>query len=192
MPTVWSKTKVMNRDQNIYRIPYIGLKQGIHVFDFTITEQFFDFVDAEKVEKAEINVDVEFNKKTSHFELKFNIQGYLFTACDRCLEKFPQEILDEYMIYIKLTDETDLESDDPDVIFLNRQETHIDLKQLIYEFIELSIPLQRICSNPGKLKYCNLEMLKYINKFEDISSKEQNEENDIDPRWSALKNIKKQ
>lgn len=182
----------MNRDQNIYRIPYIGLKQGIHVFDFTITEQFFDFVDAEKVEKAEINVDVEFNKKTSHFELKFNIQGYLFTACDRCLEQFPQEILDEYMIYIKLTDETDLESDDPDVIFLNRQETHIDLKQLIYEFIELSIPLQRICSNPGKLKYCNLEMLKYINKFEDISSKEQNEENDIDPRWSALKNIKKQ
>ncbi|MEX0812367.1 MAG: DUF177 domain-containing protein [Chitinophagales bacterium] len=181
----------MSRDHNIYRIPYVGLKEGLHTFDFKITEKFFETVDIEEVEKADIAVDIEFNKKSSHFELKFNIQGYLLTACDRCLEQYPQELLDEYKIFVKLTDQENEESEDPDVVFINRQETHLDLKQLIYEFIELSIPLQRVCPNPGKTKYCNPDMLKYINKHKDKGSEEQNENDDIDPRWSALKKIKK-
>lgn len=179
----------MSREQNIYRIPYVGLKEGKHDFSFDITEKFFDAFDIDEVEKAEITVDIDFNKKTSHFELDFDVQGYLFTTCDRCLANYPQELLDEFKIFIKLTDEVDQESDDPNVIFLNRQETHIDLKQLIYEFIQLSLPLQRVCApEPGKTEYCNQETLKHINKHEASSSEEDN--NDIDPRWAALKNIK--
>lgn len=181
----------MSRDQNIYRIPYVGLKEGQHSFGFDITEKFFEAFDITDIEKAEILVDIDFNKKYSHFELSFDIQGYMFTTCDRCLAQYPQELLDEFKIFVKLTDEIDQESDDPNVIFLNRQETHFDVKQLIYEFIQLSLPLQKVCGEkPGKTEYCNKDVLKHINKHEASSFKEE-DNNDIDPRWAALKNIKK-
>lgn len=178
----------MSKKRNIYRIPFVGLKEGVNLFDFKITEKFFETAEEIAFEKADIDVEIEFNKKSSHFELKFNIQGYLFTTCDRCLAQYPQELLDEFKVFIKLSDREDEESEDPNVIFIDRQETHLDLKQLIYEFIQLSIPLQRICNpEPGKTKYCDTTVLEYIKK-ENQSSKE---DNDIDPRWAALKNIKK-
>lgn len=183
----------MSREMHTYNIPYVGLKLGIHKFSYTIEEKFFEaYTDIEEIEKAEIIVDLIFNKKSSHFELDFNIHGYIFTACDRCLNNYPQELLDEFKIFVKLTHEEELESEDPNVVFLSRNKTQLELKQLIYEFIQLSIPIQRICDTvPGKTKYCNLDTLKHINKHEATALEEEEDNNeDIDPRWSALKNIK--
>ena len=38
------------------------------------------------------------------------------------------------------------QEDDPDVYYISRGESHIDVANWIYEFINLSIPMQKTCS----------------------------------------------
>jgi len=47
-----------------------------------------------------------------------------------------------------MVDEPDLmneEEGDPDVFYISRGESHINIENLIYEFINLSIPMHKVC-----------------------------------------------
>ena len=64
----------------------------------------------------------------------------------------------------------------------------LDVSQLIYEYINLCLPIQRSgCKKPGQEPQCNQEVLKYIAGEEGTAPKR---EDDIDPRWAALKKLK--
>ena len=59
----------------------------------------------------------------------------------------------------------------------------IDIAPLIYDYIILALPIQKIHGKAGnKPAKCNSETLKHLDNHE--------EKNEIDPRWEALKNIK--
>ena len=49
---------------------------------------------------------------------------------------------------VRVVEEPELmndQEDDPDVYYISRGESHIDVANWIYEFINLSIPMQRMC-----------------------------------------------
>jgi uncharacterized metal-binding protein YceD (DUF177 family) len=74
--------------------------------------------------------------------------------------------------------------DDETIIVIHPDTYEVDVAQPIYEFITVSLP-QRIVHEEGK---CNQEMIDSLNKY--LSSKKEEPKNDdIDPRWSALKNL---
>ncbi|HXH20262.1 MAG TPA: DUF177 domain-containing protein [Chitinophagales bacterium] len=168
-----------------YRIPFTGLKTGVHHFRFEVGEDFFRCFKESVLGKSSVHVDVDFDKRESFFVLDFHIGGTVETDCDRCAEKFDQEILDEHRVYVKFDSEAKRQhADDEDIIYISPHDIYVDVSQLIYELVNLSLPMQRICpphadGSPG----CNEKVLKIL-KGEEQKNKEP------DPRWAALKNIK--
>ena len=92
------------------------------------------------------NVKLHLDKKSGFMFLKFEIGGSLEVTCDRCNSNLPLELWDEFNITVKMVEEPELmngQEDDPDVYYIGRGESHIDVANWIYEFINLSIPMQK-------------------------------------------------
>lgn len=168
-----------------YRIPFKGLKQGVHHFRFEAGEDFFKCFAGSAIGKSSIQVDVKFDKRESFFILDFYIGGTVEAECDRCAEKFNQEIIDEHRVYVKFDEQAKQQNQgDDDIAYISASDVYVDVSQLIYELVHLSLPMQKICplkadGSPG----CNEKVLKIL------EGKKQ-QDNEPDPRWAALKNIK--
>ena len=54
-----------------FLIPFIGLKDGIHRFDFKIDNTFFEGFDFLDFQNAQVQVDLVFEKKINPFGVKF-------------------------------------------------------------------------------------------------------------------------
>ena len=60
------------------------------------------------------------------------------------------------------------QEEDPDVYYISRGESHINVSDWIYEFINLSIPMQRMCAEEEMGgPYCNKEVLAMLKKMDD-------------------------
>jgi uncharacterized metal-binding protein YceD (DUF177 family) len=78
------------------------------------------------------------------------------------------------------------QEDDPDVYYISRGESHLDVAEWIYEFINLSIPMQKTCQfEKMNGPYCNPKALDMLKKLE--SSEEKPKEN---PIWKGLEKFK--
>ncbi|MDZ4846667.1 MAG: DUF177 domain-containing protein [Chitinophagales bacterium] len=169
-----------------YRIPFTGLKLGLHNFRFEAGEEFFKSFEGAEIGKSDVHVDVLFDKKESFFVLDFSIGGTVQVECDRCAEKFDQEIIDEHRVYVKFDDEAKKrQEEDEDIIYISHNDIFVDVSQLIYELVNLSLPLQKICppkadGSPG----CNEKVLKILEGKTEKKNKEP------DPRWAALLKLK--
>lgn len=103
--------------------------------------------------------------------LQFDVDGQLESSCDRCGDDLPVQLWDEFKLIVKLVDEPDTlneQEEDPDVIYISRSESHLHVSDWIFEFINLSIPLQKKCKDlPNGTTGCNpsvLEMLAQMNR----------------------------
>jgi uncharacterized metal-binding protein YceD (DUF177 family) len=70
-------------------------------------------------------------------------------VCDRCSNNLPLQLFDEFQMTVKMVDEPETMNDqeeDPDVWYISKGESHLDVKVWIYEFINLSLPMQKTCS----------------------------------------------
>lgn len=173
-----------------FEIPYIGLKVGVHKFNYEVDGSFFKHFEESPVHDCEVHVRLEFEKKETFFVLNFFIDGVVKTECDRCLVPFDKNIFGDFTCYMKFSEEASNIEDDAEIIFIPRDETVIDVAQLVYEYINLCLPMQRSgCEKPGEEPQCNKEVLKYIVNKDKPEAKSNDEE---DPRWAALKNLKKE
>ena len=77
------------------------------------------------------------------------------------------------------------ESEDENLIVIAPESYQIDLTQHLYELISLSLPAKMVHEDGD----CNEEMVELINKYKQPSSDSNSDDDDIDPRWSALKNL---
>ncbi|RYD69829.1 MAG: DUF177 domain-containing protein [Sphingobacteriales bacterium] len=169
-----------------FSIPFTGLKIGKHQFDFEVDNNFFDAFEYSLIKKGILKVEVELDKQETMILLNFKISGTVELNCDTCLSDFtaPLEIQERQIV--KFT-EDDLESDDPEIIMLNKKESAVDVSSLIYEYINVSVPYIVNCGKTGQTAQCDMEM---IAKLESFAIENKKENNDADPRWEALKNLK--
>ncbi len=171
----------------IYSIPFKGLKLGKHQFDFEITDAFFDEFEYSLVKKGNLSCKVDLEKQETMLLLDFRINGVVDRSCDRCLAGFPEPVDIQERQIVKFGEAEPGETDD-DIMFLARNDFELDLAELIYEYINLAMPLTSVCADEGNLPFCDQEMLDKLKLF---SGTEQDKENtDPDPRWNVLKNTK--
>lgn len=166
----------------------MGLKPGKHLFDFEIDERFFSEFEYSLVKTGKLQVVLELDKQESMLILDFNIKGDIFMNCDVCLADFPSAIHVKERQIAKFTDEN-LEDDTEDIIVLARNEHEIDVSILIYEYINLAVPFINRCADEGNTQWCDKAMIAKLEEFS--SPKKEEESNDVDPRWEALKKINK-
>lgn len=165
-----------------YVIPFVGLNLGEHLYEFDITDEFFDEFEYSEIKRGNIKVELSFQKQSAMFILVFHISGTVNVACDRCLDDFDLPINETYQLIVKMGNEA-LDSDE--IISIPETETEIDIAPYIYEYIILSLPYRRI--HPPKGNGCNKEVIK---KLGEVSSNKK-EKKEIDPRWEKLTQLKK-
>lgn len=169
-----------------YKIPFVGLKIGNHTFHFEIDDTFFKTFEGALISKCNVNVRLEFEKKETLFILNFFIDGTVNVICDRCSEPFNKEIFGDFQCLVKYKGGNELlpESED-EILYINREDSHIDVSGLIYDYINLCLPMQLVHpDNAEGIAGCNPEVLKYLN------APTQRETVENDPRWADLKKFR--
>lgn len=170
-----------------YEIAFVGLKTGVHDFNFEVDSQFFELFGDSLVKNGKLDVHLSFDKRPSFFLLNFILEGTVHLPCDRCSAELDFPIDAHYSIVVKFDQHAENERDDSmaDIVYINRNDSHLDVSQLIYEFINLSIPLNHVnCDNLPGTKPCNEDVLKRLKQptVKKMSTR--------DPRWDNLSKIK--
>ena len=178
-----------------FEIAFVGLKPGIHEYEYEIKDKFFEAFQQQDFRNIKADVKLSLDKKSSFMLMKFEIGGSLEAVCDRCNNYLPFELWDEFNITVKLVEESELmneQEEDPDVYYINRGESHIDVANWIYEFINLSIPMHKTCDfEKMDGPYCNKSAIDVLKKLEPRPDKTTGpDEEKENPIWKGLEKFK--
>ena len=127
-----------------FSIPFKGLNNGGHEFRFEVDEAFFQHFQNEVVQDGDIQVIFHLDKKPGVSTMEFNIEGSIKTDCDRCMERMNLPIHSNYAMLLKYGDE---EEGNEDVMYIDPDLSHLNVGQIIYEYIILSIPMIKTCDD---------------------------------------------
>lgn len=173
-----------------FEIAFVGLKPGIHEFNYVIKDKFFEAFQQQDFRHCDANIKLLLDKKSSFMLLKFEVGGKVEVICDRCNNDLPLDLWDEFNITVKMVEDAELmndQEDDPDVYYIGRGESHIDVANWIYEFINLSIPMQKVCGfDNADGPHCNPAALKMLKKMEP----EKDTRKKDNPIWKGLEKFK--
>ena len=175
-----------------YIIQFVGLAIGKHEYNFSVTDPFFEHFEFSEIKQADIQVDLTLLKQSTMMSLEFEISGTVKVNCDLCTEEFDLPIAGSYKLIVKVGG-SDSGVEDDDIITISAAEHELDLRQYIYEYIVLSLPIKRVHPPDAKgNSTCNQEMLEKIKQYLVDKAPEggEDDEPETDPRWNQLKNIK--
>jgi uncharacterized metal-binding protein YceD (DUF177 family) len=172
-----------------FSIPFTGLKIGKHQFEFEVDNSFFDAFEYSLVKKGDLKVLVELDKQETMLILQFQIEGMVELDCDKCLSQFNAPIKIQERQIVKFAEDK-LESDDLEIIVLTKKESELDVSEIIYEFINVSVPYVKVCEENGEGVQCDREMIERLERLTIGTSEEEEEKTNDDPRWAALKKLK--
>ena len=130
------------------------------------------------------SVDVEFYK-TEHFvEVKFKIGATAELICDRSLQSFKKDLTGSYYIYFDPDDVEESETAKGSVKKISPVDLSMDISREVRDTMMLDIPIKKI--HPEFLDSHGNPVEFEIKTF----GNQAGNENDIDPRWAALKKLK--
>jgi len=167
-----------------FSIPFSGLKQGKHTFEYAINNTFFESFEYLEFNSTAITLTVVLNKMSTMLELEMNAAGSVNVNCDITSEPYDQEIEAVLELVVKFGDVYNDEDDE--ILIVPHGEHQLNIAQYAYEMLVLAVPVKRV--HPGVID--GTLKSEAIQKLEELQPKE-NKDNkgDIDPRWDALKKL---
>jgi uncharacterized metal-binding protein YceD (DUF177 family) len=172
-----------------FEIAFVGLKPGIHEFNYEVDDKFFVDKGVIDFTGCHANIKLSLDKKSSFMLLKFEVGGKADVTCDRCGNPLPMDIWDEFNMLVKLVenpDEMNDQEEDPDVFYISRTESHVNVASWIYDFVLLSFPMQKMCSEEAMGgPQCNNEVLEKLRAME-VREQEANS----NQLWKGLEQFK--
>jgi len=168
-------------EKNEFLIPVSGLALGSHSYQFEINDDFFAEREYSEIQQGRAMVSLDVERQETMLVMHFDLKGCVRVPCDRCADEFDQPIESRQEFFIKLGTENAEESDD--VAVVPAEQADYDISSLVYEYIILAVPMHRVHPE-GQ---CNPEVMAMLEAQENM--KESREE-EIDPRWAALKNVR--
>jgi uncharacterized metal-binding protein YceD (DUF177 family) len=168
------------KDLKEFNIPFVGLKEGKHLFQYKVDNTFFELYSYNEFEKSSINVALEFVKKSTLFELNFTALGTVNVPCDVTNEYFDLEITATLPLVVKFGQEYNDENEE--ILILPHEVYQFSVAQFIYEMIVLGIPNKRV--HPKVL-----DGTMETEALEQLEIKEEKTVETTDPRWDKLKNL---
>lgn len=172
--------KLKDFDIQVYKL---AIKQ--HEYEFTVNSDFFSNFEGELVESGEVKIQLLLDKRENLLELNFDFSGFIDLISDRSLEPFQYPInINKKLLYKYGEEEQELEDD---VMVITKNTQVINVGHYIYETIALQIPLKKL--HPDEIEE-DEEHNEYV-YIDDAEEEIEEEEENIDPRWEALKNLNK-
>lgn len=167
-----------------YDIAFVGLKPGVHEYNYEVSDSFFASYPPQDFSDPKANVKLLLEKNTSFMILKFAVGGTASVSCDRCGNPLALELWDDFEVLVKLVDDPERmndEEEDPDVFYISRNESLLNVENWIYEFITLSVPTHRMCAEDEiGGSQCNKEVLEKLRQMNEEKEQSQN------PLWKGL------
>ena len=160
-----------------------GLEVGSHLYEFKVTDSFFETRDYSDIQGAKVNVAVELLKQNSIINLTFTLSGTLSVLCDRCTIPYDVEIDSVEKMHLRFGNPDEAHTED--VFVLPHGENELDISSPLFEFISLALPTRLVPCEEDKNFKCDYETL---NKLNDISVDETDPKPE-DSVWNQLKNI---
>ena len=114
-----------------------------------------------------------------------DVAGTLTVECDRCLGELQMPVDVEIRLSVKYGSEEssdEHQEGEREVIFVPEDNAELDLSQIVYDYVCLSLPMQR-CHEPGE---CDPAAMKYFGASEE---EPEVEEDDMANPFAALKDM---
>jgi uncharacterized metal-binding protein YceD (DUF177 family) len=193
---------------DLYNIQLKSMEIGRREITYHLDNEFFKNIDGEEFQKGDINVTVTVDKSPLQSELTFALEGHIIVLCDRCLDEMELPIKTQGHLIVKLGKE--FMDDGDEVVIIPEEQGIINVSWFMYEFVSLAIPMKHV--HPYGL--CNKEMSRKLRSHIATTADEADmlddaeltnfdepigedpeddaDNNSVDPRWAALKNLKKE
>lgn len=137
-------------------IKYTNFSDGIHSFQLSepvknlgLEELFFGNVD----------VNCRMDKSPHQIVLDCDITVHSKPICDRCASGFESNLTSHFQISYLFSREK-VESDDYNVKYLSPDQEKINIRDDVFEYAELSIPLKKLCKEDcqGLCSHCGINL----------------------------------
>ena len=156
-------------------IPLNGLAAGENGFSWHAGKEFFENFENSEILDAQLDADVRVEKSGRYVGVDCYVEGEVVVECDRCLDDLVMPVDVEIRLSVKYGDEESSEEPQPgerEVIFIPDTQAELDMSQIIYDYVCLSLPMQRV-HEEGE---CNPEAMKYYGgQAEEMESEEVND-----------------
>nr|WP_301005317.1 DUF177 domain-containing protein [Lunatimonas sp.] len=172
-----------------FDIDIIRLKDGEHAFPFEIKSDFFAyFAGNDFVSDGKLKANVILKKQAGVIEAWFEINGTVLLTCDRSLDEYDHElIIRERILYKYGPEEGELNEE---VYLITNETAHINVAQLIYEFILLAIPAKRLHPRYQEEELDDEDIEGTLVYSSAPDEPEEETEPDNNPLWEQLKKLK--
>lgn len=166
-------------------IPLNGLAAGETRFFWSAGKEFFESFDNSEILDAELNISVRVEKSGRYLGVDCDVVGVVVVECDRCLDDLEMPIDSHIALSVKYGSEengSEHQEGEREIVFIPEDSAEMDMSQVIYDYVCLSLPMQRM-HEPGG---CNPDAMKYYSAPEGHDCF--NEEGEMNP-FSALKDM---
>lgn len=131
-------------------------------------------------------MDIDFYRTLQFIQVKFELKANIKLICDRSLDEFDHQIETNYQVLFKAEEVEEAADENGSIRNIDVNSKQIDLEQDVLDTIMLNLPVKklhpRFLDEDGNPK-------EFVNEqFGDHSDED---EETIDPRWEALKELKK-
>ena len=166
-----------------FKVDLKALTEEVTPLEWELDDQFFEQLEDAQLQQGSVHVSGSIRKAVGFFELQLHTVGTVEVTCDRCLDLMRQPIEAGLNTTVKLGTE---DSYDDDVITVDETQSVLDTAWLIYESIALAVPIRHV-HQPGD---CNVAMSEKLQQLSAARSSDADAQDNIDPRWAKLKNLK--
>lgn len=153
-----------------FRIPLSALKADSASYQWEIRPEFFTLIDDEHAPPAgRFQVSLELEHTGGITVLDFIIEGKLGTSCDRCMATIDMPVKADYQVLVKFGDPAESTEE---VIVLDPEAPDLNVGNIIYDFILLSIPIRHLlegCETMDPMP-CDTSITQYISEYKELPS----------------------
>ncbi len=162
-------------------IPLDGWAAGERNFRSHAGLEFFQTFDNTEILDADVDVEVKVVKAGARrLTADLHLRGTVTVPCDRCLEPLtlPVEANPRFSVRFDAV-EGDLSEDGREILPVGVTDKELDLRQAVYDYLCLSLPIQRVHPEGG----CNPDTVRFLGHGQE------NEEAAESSPFAALKGL---
>ena len=139
-------------------IPLSGLSTGVNEFSWLVGKEFFESFENAEILDAELDASVVVEKSGRYVGVDCDVEGSVTVECDRCLEDLVLPVNVGILLSVKFGEaesSDEHQEGEREVIFVPEDNADLDMSQIVYDYVCLSLPMQRCHEDGG----CNPEVM---------------------------------
>ena len=167
-----------------------SLEEKTYNYVYKIDGKFFEAFEGSPISKGTFDINVHLEKRISMLMIDFEIKGIVSLECHKSLAPFEEPLVVNQQLAFKLGDHFEELSDE--LYMIPENMTELDLSTYVYELIAVQLPIRIIHPDLREEDEQDEEEKMVYSTHGAVESEKEEiepENEDIDPRWQALKSL---